>query len=291
MTQLCDQKDDVIADFDIEENIRDLTDDEVARFWQDGYVHAPSLMTPFLADEVLRRARELMGDQAEVITGGGGGDPLLEHFQAILRNFLGAWKKDPLLYAISHSQVIGRNASRLMRGAPVRFMNDEILVKIPTDKGGKATPFHQDFPHASFDRSALINLWFALVELPPEKGAMRFLTGSHRAGPMGRTLLSTSDVVEQYPYLLEAYPLSAPLHMHPGDATIHGDLTIHGGPANKAASSRWAYLVNVFDARARNAGGPSYGEPVEGVQPNALFDTPRYPLIHSGRLDVFGKTG
>ncbi|WP_336951323.1 phytanoyl-CoA dioxygenase family protein [Sphingobium aromaticivastans] len=274
----------IVDGFDIESCVRDLTDEEVARYHRDGYVHTPELIAADLAAEILRRVRTLMGDQAETITGGGGGDPLLEHFKAILRNYLGAWKVDPLLYALSHSRAMGRVASRLLRGAPVRFLNDEVLVKVPVAAGGKATPYHQDFPHATFDRTAMINIWFALVDLPPAKGAMRFLRGSHRAGPMGRSLLDRQDVVEQYPWLLEDYPLSDPLSMRPGDATIHGDLTIHGGPPNNTNSARWAYLVNLFDAHARNSGGPAYGENVEGVEPNALFDTPRYPLVHPGLI-------
>lgn len=276
----------VIDGYDIENAVRDLTDAEIARFHRDGYVHVRGLIQPDLAVEILRRVRSLMGDQAEVITGGGGGDPLLEHFKAILRNYLGAWKVDPLLRALAQSPAMGRVASRVLRGAPVRFFNDEVLVKVPSSAGGKATPFHQDFPHASFDRTALINIWFALVELPPAKGAMRFLTGSHRAGPMGRSLLNEKDVVAQYPWLLEEYPLSDPLHMQPGDATIHGDLTIHHGPENLSDSSRWAYLVNLFDAQARNAGGPAYGEQIEGIEPNAHFDSPRYPLIYPGHTNA-----
>lgn len=282
MVVQCEPQQTLVPDYDVEQAVRDLTDEEVSAFHRDGYLHARGLIAPDLAEEILRRVTALMGGTAEVITGGGGGDPLLEHFKAILRNYLGAWKVDPLLNALSHSRAMGRVASRLLRGAPVRFLNDEVLVKIPAAAGGKATPYHQDFPHTNFDRTAMINIWFALVELPPVKGAMRFLTGSHRAGPMGRSLLDKQDVVEQYPWMLEEYPLSPALHMQPGDATIHGDLTIHGGPANHADTARWAYLVNLFDARARHSGSPSYGEDVEGVATNGLFDTPRYPIIHPG---------
>lgn len=266
----------------IADAVRDVTPEEVATFKKNGWVKLEGLIAPDLAAEVLVRMKAVMGGDAEKISGGGGGDPQFAHYKHILRNYLGLWKVDPLLNALSHAPSMGRVASRFLRDGAVRFLNDEGLAKMPASEGGKPTPYHQDFPHAVYDRSAMVNIWIAVVDLPPARGAMRFLTGSHHAGPLGRTLLNKDDVVEQNPWLLEEYPLSEPLEMRPGDATVHGDLTIHGGPANMSDAMRWAYLVNLFNAQARYSGGPSYGEPVEGLEINGLYDTPRYPIVYPG---------
>ena len=262
--------------------VRDVTAEEVRSFRKNGWVKLEGLISPELAAEILRRSKAIMGQDASTISGGGGGDPQFDHYRHILRNYLGAWRVDPFLRALSHSAAMGRVASRLLRDGAVRFLNDEVLVKVPASRGGKPTPYHQDFPHAVYDRTAMINIWIAIVDIPPARGSMQFLSGSHHAGPLGRTLLQERDVVEQNPWLLDDYPLSERLDMKPGDATVHGDLTVHGGPANLSDDMRWAYLVNLFDAEARYSGGPSYGENVEGLEVNGLYDTARYPIVHRG---------
>ena len=60
---------------------------------------------------------------------------------------------------------------RLEEVPEIRFFNDEVLVKPPMESGGKATPWHQDLPHAAFDRTGLVNIWISLVDLPADGGA------------------------------------------------------------------------------------------------------------------------
>ena len=260
--------------------IRALTDAEVSTFKRNGWVFVPGLISAELAGQLLKRARAVMGDEGLKTTGGGGGDPHFAEFQNILRNFLGIWREEPLMHEVSHSVELARNASRLLHDRPVRFFNDEVLVKPPIEAGGKDTPWHQDFPHTVFDRTSMINIWISLVDLPVDGGAMSFLDGSHRFGPLGRTLLDDRDVLEQYPLVAAECDRSTVPAMKPGDATIHGDLMVHGAPAFHGPHWRWAYLVNMLDAGARYTGGPGYGEQIVGVEPNAIFPETRYPTLY-----------
>ena len=201
-------------------------------------------------------------------------------YKDILRNYLGMWRVEPLMEHLSHSPRLARNISRFMRGHPIRFFNDEVLVKPPAERGGKSTPWHQDFPHGAFDRTGLVNIWFALTDLPADGGAMSFLNGSHRKGPLGRTLLDSQDVLAQNPWLAEECPPSPVPAMKAGDATIHGDLTVHGGPAFKGPHWRWAYLVNLMDATVRYSGGPSYGEKLDDLELNKPYPSGRFPVLY-----------
>lgn len=262
--------------------IRNLTEDEISTFREQGWLHVPALISPELAGRLLEKARTIMGDEALVSTGAGGGaeDPAFAEYRDILRNYLGMWRVEPLMEQVSHSRELARNVSRLLHGHPVRFFNDEVLVKPPLERGGKATPWHQDFPHGAFDRTGLVNIWISLMDLPANGGAMSFLTGSHRQGPLGRTLLEREDVLAQNPWLAQECPPSPAPAMKAGDATIHGDLTVHGGPAFKGPHWRWAYLVNLMDATVRYSGGPSYGERLEGVEANEPYPEARYPTLY-----------
>jgi ectoine hydroxylase-related dioxygenase (phytanoyl-CoA dioxygenase family) len=97
---------------------------------------------------------------------------------------------------------------------------------------------------------------------------------------MGRTLLQDDDLVTQRPDLLEEYELSPILNMAKGDATVHHDLLVHSAPPNNTSDPRWSYLLNFFDASARYAGGPSYGEPLSHLTVNELFPEQTYPTIY-----------
>lgn len=131
------------------DGIRDLTDQEVQTFRAKGWVFAPGLVSPELAAQLLAQAQAVMGDDADQVSGAGGGDPQFAEYRNILRNYLGIWKVQPLMAQISHAPELARTASRLLRDRPVRFFNDEVLVKPPIEAGGKATPWHQDLPHTA----------------------------------------------------------------------------------------------------------------------------------------------
>lgn len=135
------------------------------------------------------------------------------------------------------------------------------------------------FATYGFDRTGLINIWISLGDLPAHGGAMSFLDGSHRCGPLGRTLLDARDVVEQNCWLLDECQLTEPPAMKPGDATIHGDMTIHSSPAYHGPHWRWAYLVNLMDASVRYSGAPSYGESLDHLSANAPFPDDRFPIL------------
>lgn len=264
--------------------VRDLTVEEIATFQSQGWMHVPGLISAELAGRLFERAQDVMGVDALVSTGAGGGadEDAFADYKNILRNYLGMWRVEPLMKELSHSPHLAQNISRILRGRPIRFFNDEVLVKPPIEQGGKATPWHQDFPHSPFDRTGLVNIWFALTDLPADGGAMSFLTGSHRQGPLGRTLLDSDDVLAQNPWLAEECPPSPVPAMKAGDATIHGDLTVHGGPAFNGPHWRWAYLVNLLDATVRYSGGPSYGENFDGIEPNKPFPSDRFPVLCGG---------
>jgi hypothetical protein len=264
--------------------VRDLTDEEVDFFAENGWVHARELINKSFAHELYDRAKNLMGAHATIATGAGGGATGFQDYTFILRNHLGAWQKEPLMRELSHCPILARNASRLLRGKSIRFFNDEILVKPPIEEGGKATPWHQDLPHAPFDRSGLVNIWFALVDLPIEGGSMSFVSGSHKFGSFGRTLLEADDALAQNNWLADECEIVPSIAMNAGDATIHGDLTVHGGMAYHGPHWRWAYLVNLMAANVRNAGGPSYGEDISYIEPNARFPDDRFPILYDASL-------
>ncbi|WP_158102589.1 phytanoyl-CoA dioxygenase family protein [Lentzea kentuckyensis] len=256
---------------------RDVTTDEVAFFRQHGWAKLEGFVSPELTLRLREEIQGLMGRGAERYRGAdtpsrGAGDP----FATMWRTYDEPSRDNDFLRHFATSAAVGRAGSRFLRDRPVRFYRDEVLVKMPA---GSPTPWHQDFPYSSRDRSEQVNLWIALNDLTPEHSTLRFLSGSHRQGVLGRALgTPDNDLVNQYPELLDECPLSPPLHLRAGDATVHHSLVVHNAPANTTDTPRWAYTVVLFQAASLYTGTPQRLTDQLGLVRNEPLDHPLTPV-------------
>jgi hypothetical protein len=165
--------------------------------------------------------------------------------------------------SLAFGREMERNAQRLCDRArlggeevSLRFHHKRAMV-LPPSSTALSLAFHQDATEEGADRGGQVNLWLALDEVPPERGAMRFVTGAHREGPLGIVLGPDDevDLLGRYPRLLEHYELSPPFHYHPGDATVHQGYTPHGTPPNATSEPRWSYLWGYVPADTRYING------------------------------------
>jgi len=255
----------VTLDTDLSQHVRDITDDEIAFYRENGWVKLDGLISSTLSAELLQAALELL-KQVKLMTP----DSTTQHSNmgetfSMHSNVTDDWnvhwgelafqarylRIEPFL-SLTMSQQLGRLAQKLInrerltgRPVPVRYRSDTLLCKPPVQPGGvsNATPYHQDPPNG-IDRVGGAAFWIALDEIRPEQGAMRFLTGSHREGPLGLE----QDFLGHYAGLEEVYEWSPPLHYLPGDATVHQGDTVHGGPANTGDRPRWSFVAGYMSA-------------------------------------------
>lgn len=222
---------------DVAAHIRDVTDEEVAFYERNGWVKLDGLVTPEFAAELLRVGVE---------TGGTAGsweslarDPGVEPFRSVV-----------------FGEQMGRNAARLVNrrrlsdaDPGLRYRNDHLVRRQPGS--GNGTPYHQDSPEHGSDRVGELQFWLALDEVTPDMGAMRFLSGVHREGPLGAGALGREDLLVQYPKLTDIYPMSPPFHYRPGDCTVHHGYMVHGAPPNTSDRPRWSYIFSYTPADTR----------------------------------------
>jgi hypothetical protein len=226
-----------LAAADIAAHIREVTDEEVAFYERNGWVKLDRLITPELAAELLR-AGLATGDKP------GGWEsmataPGTEPFRSVV-----------------FGDRMGRNAARLVDRARLtdtdvglRYRNDHLVRR---DRGnGHGTPYHQDSAEHGSDRIGELQFWLALDEVTPEMGAMRFLSGVQREGPLGSGAINSQDLLVQYPKLTQIYELSPPFHYQPGDATVHHGYMVHGAPPNSTDRPRWSYIFSYTPADTR----------------------------------------
>ena len=164
--------------------------------------------------------------------------------------------------SIAYSREIGRNTQLLLgRDVPINYHADLMAVKMPAGaKASGPTGFHQDWVNFPFDRVGFLTFWFALDRITPEMGAMRFYEGSHGGGPLGKTFVDGRRLPldEYYLDLPDRYPLSEPITLNPGDATVHNGMVVHGAPENSTDKPRWVFLSSYHPADTCYTGAPHH---------------------------------
>lgn len=226
---------------DINDHLREVTEDEIAHYEQYGWAKLDGLVTREFAAQLLEVA--------------------LQPREGLDRE-IGTWEQMANLPGIEpyrsffFSERMGRNASRLINRkkytdeeVPLRYRLDHFIKR---DPGAKGTLYHQDSAEHGSDRAGELQFWLALDEVTPEMGAMRFLSGSHRAGSLGAVLRpGEPDLLGLYPKLPEVFPMSEPFHYQPGDCTVHHGYMVHGAPPNTSDRPRMCYIFSYTPADTR----------------------------------------
>ena len=226
---------------EIRSALREVTDEEVACYQEYGWVMMRQLVAPEFAAELLRAGQE-WSERSGKETGPRSGLAREEGTEPF-RSFM-------------FSERMSQNAMRLVNSkrlkgvdVPLRYRIDLLLQKLP---GAAGSTYHQDSSEHGSDRVGELQFWLALAEVTPEMGAMRFVSRSHREGPLGSVFNDDrGDLLEQFPNLTSVLELSPSLRYQPGDCTVHHGYTIHGGPANSTDKPRWSYLFSYSPADTR----------------------------------------
>ena len=272
------------------ERVREVRDDEVEFYKQNGWAKLDQLIPSDLAGEMLAAVKEkILGADAEsfndrpersstVENEGGIKDyPAFRDWHYVARD----QKLEPF-HSVAFSRQVGRAAQRLMdRDVPVKYTVDAVGVKMPAGHGAsKPTGFHQDYPSFPFDRIGQVAVWIALDDLPADCGVMRFYSGSHREGPLGRGGFTGVPLTERYPHISERYELSPPLDLKAGDATVHHGLVVHGAPENTTDIPRWAFILGYHPGDALYTGAPHHIFTPMQLEVDKPIDHPLAPVVY-----------
>lgn len=249
--------------------MREVSGEEIAFFRANGWALLPQLVDPVrvagLRDRALLRLRHRHRAHASFVDDAFGQDrDIAAH--------------DEEFGELARASGLAGNAVRLLTGVrQVRLQVTNLLVKEAGEHG--STVFHQDFPWMPMDRSAMLTFWLALADVPADMGSLRFYSGSHQYGTLGRSFVRPGDdALSAHPWL-SSLPVSPPLDLAAGDATVHSSLVIHGAPANLRETPRLSFTATYFDAETLYTGA-AYGQTDGlGLTVNRPFEHPSFPVV------------
>jgi ectoine hydroxylase-related dioxygenase (phytanoyl-CoA dioxygenase family) len=255
------------------QGVRQVTPNEVRFYREHGWAKLENIIPLSLTEKLLALAKDHMGENA--------GNPEFNSRGARYAAWVNGSSENEWLRSISQSRELGSIASTLVGDRKMRWYTDIFMAKLSVGSGGARTPWHQDLPHQAFDRGGALSLWVPLVDCPPEKGSMRFLSRSKTAGPLGRFGMRADglDIVDYYPQVLNEFEMSPPIHLRIGDATVHDFLTVHSAPDNLTDSTRWVYAVTWFPAETLYNGARSLH--TSGLEVDKEFDDKRFPVVNA----------
>ncbi|RJL20539.1 phytanoyl-CoA dioxygenase family protein [Bailinhaonella thermotolerans] len=253
--------------------VREVTDAEAAFYREHGWVHLPGLITPEHAAGLRERAAARLRPGTDRVR--------RSQVDAAFAQSRDIAETDEAFRGLAFAPPLARGVRTLLTGVTrIRLQVTNLLIKEPGGGHG-ATVFHQDFPWMPMDRSAMLTVWLALGDVPAEMGSLRFYSGSHLHGTLGRSFVRDGDdQLAQHPWLKEL-PLSPPLDLRAGDATVHSALTVHGAGENRCDEPRLSFTATYFDADALYTGAPYQQTDGLGLKVNEPFDHPRFPVVAS----------
>ena len=265
----------------VHEHVREVTDEEIATLWSQGWVQLRRLVSPELAAALLERAKTKMGPDGLGHAPRPGLDD--EYVLGNVENYHYPWQEDALFGALATSRTLARNAGRLVgRPCGIRLLIDALGANAPVHLTGRDAPtrFHQPGSAASFDRDTM-GFSISLSDSTPEQGSLQYFTGSHALGLLGNEPLLVEELHERFPRT-RTCPVSEVPHLDPGDATAHMSTILLGIPVNHAQATRWSYVIGYLADDTRYTGIPSRRTDGRGLEPGDRFEHPDFPLLHPG---------
>ena len=194
------------------------------------------------------------------------------------------WRREAPIAGFTLARRFARVAAALMGVAGVRLYHDQALYKEP---GGGYTPWHQDQTYWPLDSNHTITLWMPLVDIPAEVGSMRFASGSHRFGDLGKAGIG-DDSQAYFEALIAQRGFTVATHgaLCAGDATFHAGWTIHGAAANPSTTMRSVMTIIYFADGVRVAKPTDFQRGdlkywLADIAPGELARGPKNPLVWS----------
>jgi ectoine hydroxylase-related dioxygenase (phytanoyl-CoA dioxygenase family) len=231
-----------------------ITDAEIARYHEQGFITARNAFTPEEVRTALDGLNDLIAGRIPAFKNiqfrADARDRLdslsFEERLDAVRRLLYFVDYEPRLKAVAHKPQLLAVIEKLLDAPPVMFQ-DMALIKPPQ---GREKPWHQD--HAYFEltpETRVVGVWIALDSAGIENGCMRLMPGWHRRGGLPHFQIRDLQICDSEMDGLIEHRVAAPLP--PGGCLIFDSYLPHGTPSNFTSSRRRAAQFHYHAVGAR----------------------------------------
>lgn len=241
-----------------------LTQTQIDSFWNDGFLHIPAVFSSTETDELAEHLDWMIQTWASTESGWSG--PWRKVYMDEKTE-----KKSKLtamhdLQYYSHAWCKGVQAPRLVAamqgllGPNVELHHSTMHVKPP--ETGHPFPMHQDYAFYPHSNDRYIDVLVHLDDTRHENGEIRFLKGSHKAGPLVHITQTPEGGCT--PHLsTDQYKLedTVAVPAKRGDVVCFNINTIHGSHINVTKDPRRLVRLGYRDPENIQTGGQSLGRP------------------------------
>ena len=222
-----------------------LTDEQKNFYAENGYLLVKGLLTPEEAADYRQETHALMARLSEVTrrennsTWGSAKDIAGGVVTQLLHCHDVQFQSAAFAKLIVDDRLTGVAADII--GPNVQLHHTKAFIK-PSEKGSPF-PMHQDAPFFPHDHHSMIAAIVHFDDAPIEKGCVRVIPGSHKAGILPH--------ISEGAYHLDPtlYPVAdaLPCPSQAGDVLFFSYLTIHGSGINTSDSARTTVLIQMRD--------------------------------------------
>jgi len=242
-----------------------LSRDDVAFFWEHGYLHIPQLFSSPEIDEMSDDMDWLMDDWA-IRDEGWSGDWRKVYMDEDTAEKSQLWGMHDLWYysvawmrAVTDPKLVGAMVDLL--GSNVELHHSTMHVKPP--ETGHPFPMHQDDAFYLHEDNRYVDVLVHLDETRHENGEIRFLDGSFKRGRIEH-IRQTATGEPCTPHLpTEEYRLedTVPVPAKRGDVVVFNLFTVHGSHINATDKPRRLVRIGYRHPENLQIDGQSKGRP------------------------------
>lgn len=158
-------------------------------------------------------------------------------------------RRDAEFAAFVRSSGLAQVAAELMGVDEVRFLYDQLFVKLP--KSDDPTPLHQDLPYWPVEGRDIISIWVPFDPVWAENSVVQYVKGSHLWGRMfepasfvkGRERNAEETGSAGYEQIADPQALIDThevlcWELGPGDVLVHNPLTLHFSTPNRTEGAQ-----------------------------------------------------
>lgn len=226
----------------------EITESDVASYWQRGYWISPKLID----DDRIDRLRNAMFQLFEGKYDGHGslfnGQQSQPNDVKSMKRVINAWWVNDEIHAMVLGPMIGQITAALMKVDRVRLFSDQVILKPSESDSSGNVGWHQDaaYWHINSARQNMVTAWIALQDTDLSNGGMRTIVGSHKWGMMDDSdMFYDSDLAAQKKYFAgrgDGSWTDEPCILKAGQVSFHHSLCFHGSEANTSDQHRMSVI-------------------------------------------------